>query len=107
MAQIVCGQQDLRNRVIVFGEKLVIRVHQLALTHRSRCLLACHVTRTSGKTQLAHAHADRTGRDENDLVSRVFEVGKDLAKLLNSLDIEPARGVCQRGSADLDNDFHT
>lgn len=92
--------------MVVLVEQLVIGVHQLALAHGGGRLLRGHILRSSRQVQLAHAHADGAGGDENDLVPGVFQVAQDLAQALHPLDIQPSGGVGQSRGADFYRDTH-
>ena len=81
---------------MIIGKQAVIGVHQLALADRSRGLLGRHILRALQQSQLANAHGDCTGRNEHDLMPRIFQVADDLAKLLDAPDIQPSGRVCQR-----------
>ena len=58
MDHIVVGDQQLRHRMSVFPEQLVVNVHQLALPHCGGSLLAGDILRALPQPQLSHAHAD-------------------------------------------------
>ena len=104
--QAVAGEQHLCHCVVVLVEQLVIGVHQLALPHGGAGLLGGHITGAGGQGQLAHSHADGTGRDENDLVPCVIQVAQHLDQILCVADVQPPGGVCQRGGAHFDDDAH-
>ena len=66
------GKQYLRYSMIILGKKFIISIHQFALTHSGSCLLAGHICRMAGKTQLSHTHADGTGGNQHDFIACVF-----------------------------------
>ena len=105
-ADVLAGQQQLRHDVIVLREELIVKIHQLALADGGSRLLARHIRRAPGQVELADAHADGTGRDENDLMTCIFQVAEHFAQSLHTLYVQPPGGVCQCGSADFDNDSH-
>ena len=103
---ILAGEQHLCHCVVVLVEQLVIGVHQLALADCGGGLLGRRVLRPLAQVELAKAHCNGTGGDEDDLVSHVLEVAQNLAEALHALNIQPPGGVRQRRGADLDNDSH-
>ena len=103
---IHAGEQDLRHIVVVGGEQAVVGVHQLTLAHSGAGLLGGHITGAGGQGQLAHSHADGTGRDEDDLVPCVLQVAQHLDQILCVADVQPPGGVCQCGGAHFDDDAH-
>ena len=98
--------QQLRHGVVILGEELVVDIHQLALADGGGRLLARHIRRAAGQVELADAHADGAGGDENDLVARVFQIAEHLAELFHPLNIQSPRGMRQRGGSYLDRDSH-
>ena len=104
-ADVLTGQQQLRHGVVILGEELVVDIHQLALADGGG-LLARHIRRSAGQVELADAHADGAGGDENDLVARIFQIAEHLAELFHPLNIQSPRGMRQRGGSYLDRDSH-
>ena len=70
-------------------------------------LLTGHVRRTAREIQLPHAHADGAGGHQNDLMPRIFQIAQHPAQPLHPLDVQPPRGVRQRGGPHFYNDTHT
>ena len=105
-ADVLAGQQQLRHNMIVLREELIVKIHQLALADGGRGLLARHIRRTAGQIELADAHADRAGRDENDLVTCIFQVAEHFAQPLHALNVQPPGRMRECGSADFNNDSH-
>ena len=62
------------NGVVILRKELIIGVHQLALADCGGSLLGRHVLRPLAQIQLAKAHRNGAGGNENDLVSHVFQV---------------------------------
>jgi hypothetical protein len=54
---VLGGKQDLRHIMVIFGEMLVIYVHELALPHRGGGLLPRDVRRPGHHAQLSHPMA--------------------------------------------------
>ena len=106
MLHVHAGEQDLRNGVIVGIEEPVVGIHQLTLTHCGTGLLAGGVLWTLRQRQLAHAHANGTGRYQNDLVALIFQIAQHLDQLLRMADVQPSGAVCQSRGAYLHNDAH-
>ena len=106
MVHILAGEQDLGHGVVILEEQPVVGVHQLALAHGGGGLLGGHVGGLAGQVQLAHAHADGAGGDQNHLMAGVFQVGEHLDQLLHVADVQPPGGVGQGGGAHLYNDSH-
>ena len=77
-----------------------------AMADGGRGLLARHIRRTAGQIELADAHADRAGRDENDLMTCIFQVAEHFAQPLHALNVQPPGRVRECGSADFNNDSH-
>ena len=98
------SEQDLGHRVIVFPKGFVVGIHQLTLAHGGSGLLRWHILRALGQRELADAHADGPGRDQDDLVPGVFQVAEDLAQLLHPADVQQAGGVGQGRRAHFDHD---
>ena len=71
---IRCGDEQLCHGVVILGEELVVNVHQLALADSGGGLLRRHVFRPFAQVELAKAHGDGAGGDEDDLVSHIFKV---------------------------------
>ena len=84
---IVAGDQQLRHRVVVLAEQLVIYIHQLALPHSGGGLFGRDVFWLFPQSQLPHAHADGAGGNQDQLMSGIFDVAHDLAQLLHPADI--------------------
>ena len=99
--EILSGQQDLRNGVIVRSKQLVIDIHELALADRGGGLLGGHVGGALCEVQLPDSHADCTRRDQNNLMSCVLHIAEDLAEGFHMPDIHPSGGVCQGRGTDL------
>ena len=74
VGDIVRRQQDLCDGVAVFGEQLVVGIHQLTLTDCGGSLLGRYICRPLSEAELAHAHADRAGGDEDHLISGILEL---------------------------------
>ena len=106
IVNVICGEQDLGDCVVILGKQLVVGIHQLALTHCGSSLLTGHIRGTTGKPQLAHAHADSAGGDQNDLASGIFHITEHLAQKLHTTDIQPSAAVGEGGGTDLYNDSH-
>ena len=100
------GDQKLRDSVIIFGKELVIQIHELALTNGSGRLLGRRVLRSLTQIELREAHRDGAGGDEDDLMPGVFQIGEDLAQLLDALDVQPPGRMRQSRCADFYYDFH-
>ena len=100
------SDQKLGHRMIVFSKQLVIHIHQLALSHRRRCLLGGHIVGPLPEVQLTEAHGDGAGGHQNDLVTRVFQIAEHSAHPLHPLNIQPPGGIGQRGGPHLDYDSH-
>ena len=83
--------------MVILAEELVVGVDQLTLAYGSGSLLAGHICRSTGQVQLANAHADGAGGDEDDLMACIFQIAEHLTQLLNALDVQPTRGVGQGG----------
>ena len=66
--------------MIVFGEQLVIHIHQLALSHRRRRLLGWHIVGPLPEVQLAEAHGDSAGGHQNLSLIHIF-VRKGIVKV--------------------------
>ena len=92
--------------MVILGEELVVNVHQLALADRGGRLLARHILGALGQVELAEAHGNGAGGNENDLVARVLQVAERFAQPLHPLNVQPSCGVGERGGAHLDNDTH-
>lgn len=101
------GDQQLCHRVAIPGEQLVVGVHQFALANGGSGLLGGNIPGTLRQVELAHAHGNGTGGDQNDLVPGVFQIAEDLAKTFDPGNVQSAGGMGQRGGADLDNDSHS
>ena len=103
---ILAGDQKLSDGMMVFAEQLVICIHQLALANGGSGLFPGNVPGTLPQAQLPHAHSDGAGRDQNDLIARVFDIADDLAQLSDPADIQMSGGVGQGGGPDFYNDAH-
>ena len=106
-ANILAGDQQLGHGVVVFTEELVVGVHQLALTHGGSSLFGGDILGPLQKAQFADTHTDGTGRNQNHLMTGVFDVGDGFAKLFHQPDIQVAGGMGQGGSADFDDNAHS
>ena len=106
MVNVLSGQQDLGHRVAVLGKQLVVGVHQFALAYGSGGLLAGHILRSAGQTQLAHTHADGTGRYQHHLMACVFDVAEHLAQQFYPADVQPPPCMGQGGCANLNDYTH-
>ena len=60
VGNIIRRQQNLRDGMAVFGEQLVVGIHELALADSGSSLLRWHIGRLLSEAELAHAHSDRT-----------------------------------------------
>ena len=100
------GDEELADDVVILGEELVVNIHQLALADRGGRLLARHILGALGQVELAEAHGNGAGGNENDLVARVLQVAERFAQPLHPLNVQPSCGVGERGGAHLDNDTH-
>ena len=105
-ADVLAGQQQLRHDMIILREELIIKIHQLALADGGGRLLAGHIRRAPGQVELADAHTDGARRDENDLMTRIFQITEHFAQPLHALNVQPPGRVRQCGSSDFDNDSH-
>ena len=106
MAEVRAGEQDLRHRMIVLGEQLIVGVHQLALPHGGGRLLGGDVGGATGQGQLAHPHTDGAGGNQHQLMAGVFEIAHHLTQLLHPPNIQQSGGVRQRGGAYFHYDTH-
>ena len=79
VAQVIRSDQQLRHGMVILAEKLVVDVHQLALTYGGSCLLGGDIPRPGSQAQLAHPHADGTGGHQNQLMAGVSDVAHGLA----------------------------
>ena len=68
---------DVREPIL--GEKLVVDVHQLALTNRRASLLARNVARLLSKTKLSYTHTNSARGNKNNLLATVLYVADSLA----------------------------
>ena len=82
--------------MIVFSKKLVIGIHQFALSDGRRRLLRGNIGRPAFQSELSDSHADGAGGDQNDLISRIFEIAHDPAQLLHTADIQKPRFIGKR-----------
>ena len=73
------GDEQLGHRVVILGEQLVVRIHQLALAHGGGGLLGGNVLGPLRQVQLAEAHGNGAGGHQNDLMPGIFQVAHDLA----------------------------
>ena len=96
MAEVRSGQQDLSHRMVVFGKKLIVGIHQFALSHRGCRLLGRYIGGSLLQGELTNPHTDRSRGDQNHLVTLIFQVGQYAAKQLHATDIQVSRGICQR-----------
>ena len=64
------------------------------LTDRGGCLLFSGALRSVTEIHSRDARADSAGAYENDLLARLFEIGKDLHDLVDTAKIQLARIVC-------------
>ena len=103
---ILQGEQNLGDIVVVAGEALVVDIHELTLAHGCGGLLRGQVAGAAGQAQLADPHADGTRGDKDDLMAGVLQVAEDPDQVLHMPDVQTAGGMRQCGSADLDNDSH-
>ena len=99
--EILSGQQDLCDGVIVRSKQLVINVHELALADCGRSLLGGHVGGALCEVQLPDSHADGPRRDQDNLMPGVLYIAEDLAEGFYMPDIHPSGGVCQGRGTDL------
>ena len=106
MGQIVRRNQQLGNGMMVLAEQLVVNVHQLALAHCRRGLLGGDILRPVSQSQLAHAHANGAGGNQNQLVPGVADITHGLAQGLHPPDVQLPGGVGQCGCSDFYNDTH-
>ena len=107
VGDIVRRQQDLCDGVAVFGEQLVVGIHQLTLTDCGGSLLGRYICRPLSEAELAHAHADRAGGDEDHLISGILEVAEHLAERFHLADVQPAGWMRDGGGADFNDNAHT
>ncbi len=103
---VLAGNQNLCDGVVILRKKLIVGIHQLALSHGRRRLLGRDILRPGLQRELADAHADRAGRDEDHFMPRVFQVAQDLAKPLDLAYIQKSICVGKRGRAHLHDDSH-
>ena len=104
---VFTGDEKLGNRMGVFTEKLVVCIHQFALTNCRRGLLCGNVSGTLAQPQLADTHTNGAGGNNNNLRSCIFNIADHLAQFLNTPYIQMAgAGVGQCTSADFNNDTH-
>ena len=101
---VVAGDEDLRDDMVEIAEQFVIDIHEFALADRGCRLLAGDVVRLLGERELADAHADGAGGDEDDVVPGVFEVRQHPAKFRDSPDVQIPGAVCQCRGPDFDYD---
>ena len=87
LLNIGAGDEKLADDVIIFREKLIINVHQLALADSGAGLLAWHILWPLGQVELPKAHGNGTGGDKNDLMSGVLQIAQSLAQPLHPLNI--------------------
>ena len=100
-------QKDLRHGMIVFTEKLIVRIHQLTLTDGCRRLFCGNIGGAFAKSELADTHTDRAGRDQDQLMSRIFEVAHHTAKFFYSANVDKPRRVSQRRCSDFNDNSHS
>ena len=106
VTDILTCEKNLSNGVVVFGEELVVCVHQLTLTYCCSCLFFGEKRRTFSELELAHSHTDSTGRNENHLVTCIFDIGENFAKLLHVTDVQTSCFVSKSRCSDFNNDAH-
>lgn len=91
----------------VFGEQLVVGIHELALADSGGSLLRRHHRGLLSEAEFAHAHADRAGGDEDHLISGILEVAEHLAERFHLADVQPAGWMRDGGGADFNDNAHT
>ena len=106
VGDVVSGDQQLGYGMVVLAEQLVIDVHQLALAYGGGCLLGGNVSGPLPESQLADAHADGAGGDQDQLMPRVFDITHDPAEGLHPPDVQMPGGMGQSGGPDFDNNAH-
>lgn len=84
-----------------------VGIHQLTLTDCGGSLLGRYICRPLSEAELAHAHADRAGGDEDHLISGILEVAEHLAERFHLADVQPAGWMRDGGGADFNDNAHT
>ena len=73
--------------MVVSREQPIVGVHQFTLAHGGAGLLGGHIFGALGERELAHAHADGTGGDEDDLVPGILQVAEYLDQIFGVADV--------------------
>ena len=104
IVHVVAGEQDLPHGLAVLAEKFIVQVHQLTLTHGGHGLLLPQGHGPLLHAQAAGADADGAGADQNDLMSRVPQVGQGPGQTVQTSEIGAPPLMGQGGRADLHDD---
>ena len=90
ITQVFACEKNLCHSVVILRELPVIHIHQLTLAYGRGGLLCRHVGRLSFQIQLADAHSDGSGRNQNHFMPGVYNITEHFAKLFHMADIQVA-----------------
>ena len=99
VAEVVVGDQDLADREVVDGERVLPVLHQPALADRRRGLQRRQIVGASGKPQPPHAERDRARADHQDLDVAPAQLGD----LVGDRGGPAGRALGEQPAADLDH----
>ena len=97
-------QQDLRGAETVFAKDRFVYLNKSHLTNRSGSLQVVHGMWPAGPAKTFHALRNCARRDQQDLKSKLAELGDLPAPALNGGDIKPSPFVCDQRRSHLDDD---
>ena len=95
--------QHLRHNLPIVGKKLLICVHQNALTNSSSSLLAGNRRRLAGQAHAVNAHSHSAARNKNHLLALILQIADFSRQTVNLTEVALAVGIGNRARANLNN----